>query len=196
MEFADIQAQLPALLAVLLGCSCQWRTQPLGMVVGTTATVDWLAGSTVGQDEHVTTDVDAAGVPTDVDADIAAVTETVYGLREATVQVTVWSADQRLDKSARAALEQLRTRLSWTSSVASLKALGLALVDAGPITPGDSPSAGRLYSQASIDLRVAYGVAETDAPIPFIETARATSAIEDAAGDPLPASIQIDVDGS
>lgn len=196
MELATVQTQLPALLTSLLGIPCQWRTQPKQMIVGTQATLDWLGGTGLGADERSLTDVDAAGAPTEVDADIAAVEETVYGLREATVQVTALSLDQTLDKSARAYLETLRTRLRWTSTVEAMKAMGLALVGIQPIVQLDPTKDGRINSQASLDIRLAYGVAETDAPGPFIETARATSAIDDASSTPLTASLQVDVDGS
>jgi len=63
-----------------------------------------------------------------------------------------------------------------------------AIVDVDPTEDG------RIRSMATMDVRLGYAVSETDEPIPFIEQARIRSEFfRDAAGDPLPDGLQIDV---
>lgn len=158
MDLATLDTGLPTFLTALLGIPCDWRKQPRQVHVSASAQLDILTSNGVGWDELTSHDVSGP-----------ATTETVYGLREMTIQVTVWSLSQKLAESARFYLERLRTRLRWSSSLAALDALGIALIGVMPMVLIDAPQDGRTPSQGSLDLRFAFGVAESDAPAPFIE---------------------------
>lgn len=184
MDFATLQTDFPALLGDLLGVTCQWRTQPLKAVQGASAVVDLLGIASVDVDERVWTDTGAG----------TTVTETQHGGREVTVQVTAWSSSQLIQQSARSYLERLRTRLRFRSSLDRLRAMGLAIVAIEQVVGGDIVQDARARSQASLDVRLAFGVSETDTAIPFIGAARVKSEhLRNAADEPLPASLQIDV---
>lgn len=187
MDWATLQAGLPTLFGDLLGVRCQWRTQPVQMVQGASATIDVLGQVALGVDERTWADVEE-------DGEVVGVQATQHGLREMTLQITCWAPSQTLGNSARAALELLRLRLRMPSSLARLRALGLALVTIEPVVLGDVVQDMRARSQASMDVRVTYAVSEADEVIPYIERARVKSEhLENAGGAPLPASVQIDL---
>lgn len=167
MDLATIDAGLPTFLKTLLGIPCEWRKTPRTMHVGPSMQLDIITSNGIGWDELVSRD--ASGPATQ---------EIVYGLREMTLQVTVWSLSQKLAESARFYLELLRTRLRWTSSLQALDALGLALIGVMPMVLIDAAQDGRTPSQASLDLRLSYGVAESDAPVPFIGKVDITRTID------------------
>jgi hypothetical protein len=172
MDLAALDDEVTGLakfFATLLEIPCDWRKQPRAMHCAPSALLDLVTSGPIGVDELVS--ADAPGPAT---------TETVYGLREMTVQVTVWSLSQKLGASARFFLERLRTRLRWTSSVTALAMLGLALVGVEPIVLADAPQDGRTASQASMDLHFTFGVAESDAPTPFIESVDLARSIDGA----------------
>ena len=186
MDFATVQSELPAAIETLVGIPCQWRTQPRQMVLGAVATLDVLAPSSLGVD-----DVSWANVG---DPDLTHVEATITGYRELTLQVSVWSDKQTLAESARCYLERLRTRLRFPTALETLRGLDLAHVRTEAIVDVDPTEDGRIRSMATMDVRLGYAVSETDEPIPFIEQARIRSEFfRDAAGDPLPDGLQIDV---
>lgn len=191
MDWAALHTGLPVLIQALFGSSVvatQWGDQPKAMIVGVVAELDLLNPASLGVDDRVIADIEDEGEPL--------VQETVTGAREMTVQVTVTSQDQRLAYAARVALERLRTRLRFSSSIASLMQLGLALVSIGPVIEFDPVENGRVISKSALEIRVAYIHSETDTAAPFIETARiSTDVLRDAAGDPLPDVAQFDVTG-
>lgn len=190
---AETRTGLVTLLARLLEIPVQFRTTPQVMHAGPSATIDILGEAGIGVDEIVYTEGPTPEEPTEV-------TPTVYGLREATIQVSVWSPSQVLEESARAYIQRLRTRLQWPSADEELRTIGLAIVDIGESIPLDIEQGSRLRSAAALDLRVGFGVAEADAAIPFIEHVRVystgdspdTGDILNAGGVPLPDSAQAD----
>lgn len=169
--WAQMQADLPLLLAELLGIPCDWRTQSRGMHTSARAQLDVITAVGIGVDEPVWADVRHES-----DEQPVAVRATVHGIREMTLQVSVWTQQQALSQSARAYLEALRLRLAWPSVVARLSAMGLALVRVERVVQLDPDSDGRIHSEASIDVRFGYGMSEADVSVPYIETARITSA--------------------
>lgn len=166
--WAQMQTDLPPIFTALLCIPCDWRTQSRGMHARARAQLDVLGGAALGVDEPVWSDV-TAPVPTDPPV---AVQATVHGIRELTLQVSVWTLRQTLEESAREYLERLRLRLRFPSSVVQLKALGLAVVTIERVVQIDPEADARMQSSASMDVRLAYGVSESDAAIPYIETAR------------------------
>lgn len=188
MDWEQLNDDLPVFIKSLMHAdvlAVQWGDQPVTMQTGTTATLDLLEPEQLGVDDRVIEEVEVEGEPH--------VTETAIGAREMTLQVTVASQSQKLHKSARAYLEQLRTRLHWSSSIASLAALGLSLVSMGPVVEFDPIENSRVISKSALEIRVGYIHSETDAPAPFIETARVYSEhARNAAGTPLDASLQMD----
>lgn len=187
MDWATLQTQLPTFFGDLLGVRCQWRTQPVQMVQGASATLDVLGPFAIGVDERTWADVEE-------DDEVVGVQATQHGQREMAIQVTVWAPSQVLGESARALLERLRLRLRMPSALERLRALDLALVTIEPVVLADAVQDMRVRSQASMDVRVTYAVAEADEVIPYIELARVKSEhIENAAGTPLPASAQVDL---
>lgn len=188
MDWATLQTELPSLLGDLLELPCDWRKQPRKMHTDARAQLDLVSHTGLGVDETSWTELDE-----DDDDEPDHVRATVHGLRELAVQVSVWSPSQSLDKSARRYLERLRTRLYLPSSLERIKALELALVGVEDLVLLDPSEDGREVSEAAMDVRLAGGSSELDAPIPFIETARVRSEhLRNAAGDPLPSSAQID----
>jgi hypothetical protein len=207
MDWVDLQTGLPALITTLLGgVPCQWRTQPRQMITsastgGVTTLLDILNLDTVG-DERVwvgTVDLETEEstlLETESEELLFTETgfvETIYGLREMTIQVTAWTLHEQIGTSERSYLERLRTRLRLTSSQAALSELGLAIVNIESVVQTQTVENNRYIAQASLDIRFAYGVAESDDPAPFIETVHAFSeSLRDAGGTPEPAGLQID----
>jgi hypothetical protein len=163
----QIETDLTAIFAELLGIPCDWRAKSRQMTTGARAQVDYLTGSALGIDEPVMSDWPSA-LPTSI-------ATTVYGLREFVLQVSVESWTQSLATSARAYLETLRTRLRLPSVLVRLAALGLSVVAIEQTVQLDRTQDGRVVSSAAMDLRFAHGVSESDALIPYIETVRITS---------------------
>lgn len=193
MDFAAVQSGLPALFATLMGIPCQWATQPRKMVVGTSAVIDILGDATNGRDERVAEYVDDAGAVVEL-VDATGVRETVHGQRELTLQVSIWGITQQLAASARFYLGKLRTRLAFSSSIATLKAMGLSLAVREPVVQVDPTQDNRAMSQASLDLHFGYGVAESDEPAEFVQTARFFSQyVRNAGGVQEPDALQSDV---
>ena len=183
MELATLQDALPTFLATLLGIPCDWRKQERSMRVVSHALLDIISSPVIGTDELVSSDVLDSAMPPNV----VGTKETVYGLRELTLQVTVWSLAQTLQDSARFYLERLRTRIRWSSSVAALKAMGIGLLTIAPITLGDPAQGGRFVSVAFVDARFSYGVAESDTTAPFVESYDLTGTFDN--GDPSTSTI-------
>jgi len=184
-DWATLETELATLLSSLLEIPCQWRTQPTKLHQGAHAFVDALAPTALGADDVRWADV--GGTPETPDF----VQATVVGQRELTLQVSVWSPSQSLSSSARMYLERLRTRLRWPSTLEALRGLGLALVTTENVVDVDPVQDGRVRSQSTLDVRIAYGALEADAQIPWIEDARVTGTFTDAAGDPSPYSFDL-----
>ena len=183
-DWDGLKDGLATLCASLLGISCQWRDQPQKLQQGAWATLDALAPSSLGVDDTRWADV---GSPA------TGVRATVVGQRELTLQVTAWSPRQTPSLSARALLEQLRTRMRWPSTLETLRQLGVALVRIEDVADVDPPQDGRRMSQATLDVRVAYAASETDVEIPYIEDAHLSSTFANAAGDQLGAAVQMNI---
>jgi hypothetical protein len=166
MEWATLQTGLPALISALLEIPCDFAGQPRTLQQGPRAQLDIIAIAGIGVDEE-TWDADGTE-PNEM-------RETVHGLRELTLQVDVWNAEQTLERSARRYLEQLRTRIRWTSSKVALRELGLGVIGFEDVVQLDPIEDGRRVSRASMDIRLAYGTAETDEGVPSIETFRLQS---------------------
>lgn len=182
---------LAAIFAAAMGIPCQHRGEPQVAHTSASATLDFLGESGLGTDE-----VSYVANPTE---DPTEVVPTVYGLRQQTVQVSVWSPSQKLEESARFYADRLRTRLRFPSVLASLRALGVAIVRIEDAVSLDVAQSSRGRSSCALDIRISYGVVDQDTPIEFIDEAQITSFDEegngqllDAAGEPLGDSIQID----
>lgn len=186
MEWATLQTELPSLIGGLLDLPCDFATQARKIQQSARVQLDIIAVAGIGTDEE-TWSADGAE-PNEM-------LETVHGLRELTLQVDVWNAEQRLEKSARSYLEQLRTRLRWTSSKDALRALGLGVIGIEDIVQLDPIEDGRRVSRASMDIRMAYGASETAEGVPSIASFRLqTDSVRGADGEPHPA--QVDIGGA
>lgn len=178
-DFDTVEAGVIVLFTALLGFAVQSARRPREMIVGPSAMIDWLGGSGIGVDDVAWEDDD--------DTSPTAVTATVIGAREETLQVSVWSHDQTPSKTARRYLEQLRTRIRLPSSKETLRGLGLATVEVFNVIPLATVEGGRDMADAVLDIRFAYAVTEEDAAIPYIETAVVESDfVPGADADPLP----------
>lgn len=166
----ELRVGLVALLERLLDLpgAVQWRGEPQFVVAGASATIDDLSESGIGIDEISYAEGPTVDEPTEV-------TPTVHGLREATIQVSVWSPSQHLGESARVYTSRLRTRLHMPSADEELKALGLALVDVSDSIPLELEQSSRARPGSAVDIRVGFGVTEVDDAIPFIEHVRVYS---------------------
>lgn len=189
---AETRTGLITLLERLLEIPVQWRGEPQRQIIGASAIVDALGELGLGVDEITYTEGPTTDAPTEV-------TPTVYGLREATFQVSVWSPSQQLEQSARFYTSRLRTRLRSPSAREDLRALGLGLVSIGESIPADAAQASRDRSGSALEIVLSFGTAEVDGAVPFIERARFYTADDDeallanAAGAPLADSIQQDI---
>jgi hypothetical protein len=173
---SETRTGLLALLARLLEIPVQWRGEPQQVVAGASAIVDPLGELGLGVDEITYTEGPTPEAPTEV-------TPTVYGLREATFQISVWSPTQPLELSARAHTSLLRTRLRMPSTREELRSMGLGLVSIGESIPADDGQSSRLRSGSALEIVLSFGTAEADDAVPFIEHARVTS-LADSPSDP------------
>lgn len=165
---------IAAIFAAAMEIPCALRGEPEKAHVGASAVVDFLGELGLGVDE-VSYVANPADVPTEV-------IPTVYGLREQTLQVSVWSPSQKLEESARVYASRLRTRLRFPSVLAQLRALGVAIVRIADVVTLDVDQSSRLRSGAALDVTISYGVVDADEPIEFIEEAQVTSFDEEGAG--------------
>jgi hypothetical protein len=179
MDFSTLQTALPTLLSTLIGLPCQHATEPRKFITGPCAVVEFISQEGIGVDDRKWENLDTNGAVTTDPAAADTVRATQYGMREGVLQITAWSNDQRIDKSARFYLERLRTRLRMPSSLDALRAMGLAIVTIEKTVPLDLTEDGRVMSQASLDVRVGYGVTEADAAVPFIERYRLSADVRD-----------------
>jgi hypothetical protein len=166
---AQTRAGLIALFARLLelpATAVHWRAEPRPVVVGVSATIDEIGTETpIGVDEVVYQEGPTAEAPTET-------TPTVYGLRETSIQVSVWSPSQQLEQSARSYTSRLMTRMAWPSATEELRQLGLGLVGVGASLAVDVEQSSRMRSGSAVEIRLSFGSAEADAAVPFIEHAR------------------------
>jgi hypothetical protein len=162
-DLDTVEAGVLSLFGTLLGFTVQSARRPRTMIVGPSAMIDWLGADGLGVDDVAWEDND--------DTAPTAVTATVIGAREETLQVSVWSDDQTPSKTARRYLEQLRTKLRLPSAKETLRALGLATVEIFRAIPLATTEGGRDMAHAVMDVRFAYAVTADDAEIPYIETA-------------------------
>jgi hypothetical protein len=190
---AETRTGLIALITRLLEIPVQWRGEPQQVIVGASAVIDVLGELGLGGDEITYTEGPTSDAPTEV-------TPTVYGLREATFQITVWSESQPLESSARAHTSRLRTRLRWPSALEELRSLGLGLVRVSDSIAADVDQGSRSRSGSALEVVLSFGTAEADDAVPFIEHVHVTSiaagvgdpTITNPGGTPLPAAAQAD----
>ena len=202
MDWATIKAALRTLLATLAGVPALWRDEPrpFGQNATTTAYVLINATTTrgMGVDEVRYQNLDTDGAPTDVMADAESIRPDLCGQRQIVLSIQPETLDQRAEYSAMVYAERIRTRLAFPSALATLAAAGLALVRVGPSTVLDYVHDGRNYSRALVEVTLGAASNESDAAIPFIETAVLTSEIQDEAGNVLPSppnitDVEVDV---
>jgi hypothetical protein len=185
---AAIEDGLAALLEELLEVPAQWAGRPQRVIAGVSATLDVISEVSIGQAETERELVDGE----------EELTVTTHGLREATLQVSVWSPSQAAGESARTYTSRLRTRLGMPSVVERLRALELGIVSVGDAVQANVSQLGRMQSGSMLEIRVCFGTCEADRPVPYIESARIHTTpdapgVENAAGDTLADSLQIDI---
>lgn len=186
MWTAEAEDGFAELLTELLEIPAQWRGRPQTVVAGASATIDPISDSGIGQPE------------TEFVLEAGMLTPTVYGLNEATVQVSVWSPSQAAGQSARMYTSRLRTRLGFGSTIEALRALGIGIVRVGEAQVADVVQTGRDRSGSILELRLSFGTAEADAAVPYVDTVRVYTTddapgIENVEGTVLPDSVQIDI---
>lgn len=188
MDWAEIGGPtgLTALIGGLVSLPCDWAGQPRRQHTSARIELDVLGGRGIGIDDRGWANV--SEVPSGGgSAEVTGVRARVEGVRELTLQIQVWSPTQTLATTARRYLGEIRTRLRLPSTLAALKAFGLAIVTLEDVVPLDPPEDGRRVSRAAMDVRLAYTAFANDEPVPFIETARVRSdVLRHPGGDPLP----------
>lgn len=190
MDFAVIEPGLAAIASVLTGVNplcCQWENAPRAQSDdGRLVLLSWVSISPRGTDE-TSWDFDAgASNP------LLEMTPTVGGQRVASWQLSIQSPDQSPGQTSRHLAERARTRLQWPSTLAGLRALGLALASAGDTTPADYPVDGRWVSRTILEVRLNASASEVDTAgrTGHIATVVLDGTVTGVTGDPIPDSLQ------
>lgn len=172
--------RLPLFFADLLGIHVEWGDQPQKFRQGAQATLDILAPTGIGVDDVIFEDIDDPGMP----GTPRAIRATVIGQREFTMQVSVWTPSQKLQRSARKYLGRLRTRLRLPTSLEKMRELGIAFIRVEALVDQDFIQDGRTRSRSLMDIRFGCSVVEVDEEIPYISSARVSSGTTDQPGGP------------
>ena len=188
MDLGALEPAIEAWATALLGgdVPVAWADRPPPQGVRRLALLSVLAVAGTGVDDVVR--VLDAEAPT-------ALTELVpevRGYRLLTVSIQVDTLDQRASGTARALLEQARTRAQAPSVLGLLHDAGLALVAVGDAVPAPYKLQGRTFSRYVLDVRLAAGARERDAAgaTSTIESAELRGELTDTDGSPLPAALQ------
>ncbi len=102
-----------------------------------------------------------------------------------TLQVQVETFDQDASGRARTALRRIRQRLRWPSSLQALRKIETSLVDILTIPVIDRVQDGRVYSLATMDVRLNTIQVENDKPFGRIDTIVVQPDLLDESGVPL-----------
>lgn len=191
VTFQQWQDGLEALFAGLLGleaAACAFLRQPRRQIRGLRLQLDPLTILRTGVEDVRRTVTGALNEEQLVEERI--------GHRVLVLQVSAWSAEQSLQSAPLFALEQLRTRLRWQSTLDALEALALAFEGAEqPVSVPDRID-GRVQTRATLDIRLAFASVEQDAQnlVDWIGRAIIDGTLRDPAGS-IVSTPQIDVDG-
>lgn len=188
---ATLRPVLVAWVAAITGINAAlvlWLDQPRPFTPSAYALLEVTSSTALGHDETVydedtTPAVDGDGVPADL---LPAQT----GMRQFTVQIAV-EHDSLADSGvAHVYLDRARRRMRWSTSLATLRAAGMALVSAGPVTTANYTSEDRAVSRAVLDVVLSsvlderlVSPADRDVGIPYIASTGVTSLVEDEAGN-------------
>jgi hypothetical protein len=177
MDFGAIEQGLSTLIETVSGIPVVcWENAIRQRHGGEIVLLSWVSINQRGRDESRIVD-SGASAPT------PNLTEELYGLRAASIQIAVETNDARgSGPNATAYCERIRSRLGLDSSGESLRALGLAVSTTGAVVRADYSFDGRMVSRSLFELRLNAIALETDAAIPSIDTVVATSEIESPTG--------------
>lgn len=190
MDLATIEPALLAWAAAVTGveASCVvWENAPRVQYNTHLVTLSWVSSREVGTDETVWA-YDAAA-----ESALTEMTPTVRGQRAAVLQLSVEGYDHTAGTTARAILERARTRLQWPSSLAALRAVGLAWAGAGSVVAADYRGANdRWVSRALLDVNLNANASEADLAgrTSALTSVDVTADLQTPAGDSLADSIQ------
>jgi hypothetical protein len=193
MNFATINPALCTLASKITGVEagcCVFEDAPRPRSNGSLAILSWVSpGAAVG--------IDATrwAFESHPDAPLTEMTPTVGGDRIAVLQIAVettasWTA-------AEIAANRARTLLRAPSSLAALRAVGLALATVGPTTRAPYTADNRRVARSLFEVRLnaVDEQADTDGRTSYIATVEVTGAVVDPAGTDLPDSIQPTITG-
>lgn len=192
MDFASLEPALKAWARALLGWAATdpvvFENEPRPRHNGRIATLALVSAVGVGVDETRYEDTGAL-------APLPNLAPAVVGARVLAVQIAVETVDQRPGSPhARAALERLRARLRWPSSLAALAAANVALIGAGTTSSADYLSADkRFVARALLEVRLNASSFEADAlgATGAIESVAVTSDVTTPADASLPPALQM-----
>jgi hypothetical protein len=160
MNWITIRAALKTLIGDLAGLpdGTEFEDQPRPYVGDVSRAIALLSISsvvTIGRDE-VRTDYDVAR-PLCLE-----MRDVVHGVREFTLGIKVESYEQTDDATALAYCERIRDRMSFTSSLAALRAVQCAYIRHEPTRDLSTARDDRLTSIAVLDIRLRAHVTEAD----------------------------------
>lgn len=189
MNFAAIELALITLASALTGVEascCVFENAPRPLHNGRLVRLAWVSSDGLG--------LDAATWEFATNADpLLEMTPVVEGARFLVLQVSVESFAQTPGETARAAAELARSRVRFPSSLAALRAVGLALADVGAVTTADYRSKdGRMVSRCLVELRLNGVAREVDEAgrTSYIATAGVTGTITRPDGAALDEDLQ------
>lgn len=181
MPWGTIRDTIKAWAESASGLKAVWTEEQRPFIDGPHVLLNVISVAPVGVDETRAEEDLGAAVGEEI-------VQSQTGMRRFTVSCSAQNfINQTAEKNAAYYLERLRTRLRWPSAHATFVAAGIAVVGTGPLSLGDYDFDGRRVSLASFDIMLQAAVSDADTGIGYIETVEVSSAIEDEAGDILPA---------
>lgn len=184
----DLETIEPALRSVLAACTgvelacVLFENAPRVRHNGALVLLSWLDTGGVGG----ASDEERWSYTADADP-LQEMRVTLAGPRQLRLQVSVETLDQRPGHTARALAERARDRLAFPSSLALLRAAGLAFVRATPAANADYRVDGHWVPRSLFEVQMngAAAVEDTAARTSYIATAEVTATVTRPDGSPV-----------
>lgn len=167
-------------LAGLDLAAVQWEDEPRSMVVGVSGLISPIADRAIGQGERQH-EYDSGA------AEGSEIVRKVGGPRVLSVSLKLDGYDQRLPEGVFFRMSRVAELARGEDSIATLRALGFALVDVTAPINVPREQAGRVYPRAAVDVFLGYTRVESESATTWVERVEVTSRLRDVDGVELPA---------